>query len=224
MSGMRIGIVGGTGALGSGLALRCAAAGHHVVIGTRDPGRAADTVASLLAQLGSHAGAIEAAENATAAASVDIVIVAVRFGNQRETLAAIRDAVQGKIVVDTSVPLVPPKVMRVQLPEAGSAAQIAQDVLGEGVRVVSAFQNVAAHHLAAMGEVPCDVLVSGDDREARTVVVELARSIGINALHAGALCNAAAAEALTSILIFLNKENKTHSGIRITGLDRPEGH
>ena len=219
---MRVGIIGGTGALGSGLALRCAAAGHEVVIGTRDPDRGAQVAKTLLAQIGESAS-IRADGNVEAAAFGEIVIVAVRFGNQRETLDAIRDAVQGKVVVDTTVPLVPPKVMRVQLPPEGSAAQIAQSVLGEGVRVVSAFQSVAAHHLAAMGEVPCDVLVSGDDRDARAAVIDLAESIGLNALHAGPLCNAAAAEALTSVLIFLNKEYGTHSGIRITGIGGPEG-
>ncbi len=222
---MRIGIIGGTGALGSGLALRCAAAGHDVAIGSRDPARGGETADALGAQLAQRGGAaaIGTMSNADAAAFGEIVLVAVRFANQRETLAAIRDAVQGKIVVDTTVPLVPPKVMRVQLPAEGSAAQIAQDILGDGVRVVSAFQSVAAHHLAAMGEVPCDVLVSGDDRDARAAVVDLARSIGLTALHAGPLCNAAAAEALTSVLIFLNKEYGTHSGIRITGIDRSDG-
>ena len=220
---MRIGIIGGTGALGSGLALRCAAAGHDVAIGTRDPERGTEVANALRARLASQDGgsAIRAMGNADAALHGDLVIIAVQFSHQRETLATIRDAVQSKIVVDTTVPLVPPKVMRVQLPVEGSAAQIAQAVLGEGVRVVSAFQSVAAHHLAAMGEVPCDVLVSGDDRDARAAVVDLARSIGVTALHAGPLCNAAAAEALTSVLIFLNKEYGTHSGIRITGISRP---
>ncbi len=217
---MRIGIIGGTGALGSGLAMRCAAAGHEVVIGTRDPQRGAEVVADLLGRLDgrSERASMRAAGNAEAAAFGGIVLVAVRFGNQRETLEAIRDAAQGKIVVDTTVPLVPPKVMRVQLPAEGSAAQIAQGLLGEGVRVVSAFQSVAAHHLAAMSDVPCDVLVTGDDRDAREQVIGLAKSMGLNALHAGPLCNAAAAEALTSVLIFLNKEYQTHSGIRITGV------
>ncbi len=217
---MRVAIIGGTGALGSGLALRCAAAGHEVLIGTRDPDRGAQVAAGLRVQLSDRdaSAAISAAGNVEAAAFGELVIIAVRFGNQRETLGAIIDAVQGKIVVDTTVPLVPPKVMRVQLPAEGSAAQIAQAILGDGVRVVSAFQSVAAHHLTAMGEVPCDVLVSGDDRDARAQVIALARSIGIKALHAGPLCNAAAAEALTSVLIFMNKEYGAHSGIRITGL------
>ena len=216
---MRIGIIGGTGALGSGLALRCAGAGHEVMIGTRDTERGRAVATELMARLGTGVGgAVRAANNSEAAAFGDIVIVAVRFNNQRETLDAIRHAVQDKIVVDTTVPLMPPKVMRVQLPPEGSAAQIAQALLGNDVRVVSAFQSVAAHHLSAMSEVPCDVLVTGDDREARTSVIELARSIGLNALHAGPLCNAAAAEALTSVLIFFNKEYGTHSGIRITGI------
>lgn len=221
---MRIGIIGGTGALGSGLALRCAAAGHEVVIGTRDPTRGGEAATALITRLGEVGGqtGLTASSNGEAARWGEIVIIALRFANQRETLDAIRDEVQGKIVVDTTVPLVPPKVMRVQLPAKGSAAQIAQELLGEGVRVVSAFQSVAAHHLAAMGDVPCDVLVSGNDRAARTTVIELARSMGINALHAGPLCNAAAAEALTSVLIFLNKEYNTHSGIRITGLSVAE--
>ena len=219
---MRIGIIGGTGALGSGLALRCAAAGHNVAIGTRDPVRGGEVANALSVQLASRdTGSIRAMGNADAAAFGEIVVVAVRFGHQRETLAVIQDAVQGKIVVDTTVPLVPPKVMRVQLPAEGSAAQIAQAALGGGVRVISAFQSVAAHHLAAMGDVPCDVLVSGDDRDARAAIVDLCRSIGLTALHAGPLCNAAAAEALTSVLIFLNKEYGTHSGIRITGIGRP---
>lgn len=222
---MRIGIIGGTGALGSGLALRCAAAGHEVVIGTRDPERGAGTVADLKEKLGERgAGAsLRAATNAEAAASAEVVIVAVRFGDQPETLRAIRGTVQGKIVVDTTVPLVPPRVMRVQLPPQGSAAQIAQELLSEGVRVVSAFQSVAAHHLAAMEDVPCDVLVTGDDRDARAQVIALAASIGLNALHAGPLCNAAAAEALTSVLIFMNKEYQAYSGIRITGVGGAQG-
>jgi len=221
---MRIGIIGGTGALGSGLAMRCAAAGHEVVIGTRDPQRGAEVVSDLLGRLDGRSApaSMRAADNAEAAAFGDIVLVAVRFGNQRETLEAIRESAQGKIVVDTTVPLVPPKVMRVQLPAEGSAAQITQALLGEGVRVVSAFQSVAAHHLSAMGEVPCDVLVTGDDRDAREQVIGLARTMGLNALHAGPLCNAAAAEALTSVLIFLNKEYQTHSGIRITGVGGSE--
>ena len=135
------------------------------------------------------------------------------YGPRRHQLVA-----EGKIVIDTTVPLMPPKVARVQLPPEGSAAQRAQNLLGEDVRLVSAFHNVAAHKLATDQIVDCDVLVFGDDKPARAVAVELADCAGLRGLHAGVLANAAAAEALTSILIFINKNYKVDgAGIRITG-------
>ena len=118
-----------------------------------------------------------------------------------------------------TVPLVPPKVARVQLPAEGSAGQIAQDILGEGVRVVSALQNVAAAHLNSDAAIHCDVLVTGNEKSARQVVIDLLSAMGLTAYHAGLINNAAAAEALTSVLINLNKQFKTHAGIKITGLD-----
>ena len=134
------------------------------------------------------------------------------------TLEDIRAAVAGKVVVDATVPLVPPKVARVQLPEAGSAAQAAQALLGEAVTVVSAFHNVAAHKLATDAEIDCDVLVFGDRKEARARVVALAGDLGLRGLHGGALANSAAAEALTSVLIFVNRNYKVDgAGVRITG-------
>ncbi len=121
-------------------------------------------------------------------------------------------------MVDVTVPLVPPRVARVQLPPEGAAAVVAQAALGPGVKIVSAFQNVAAHLLEGEGDIPCDVLVCGDDKEARGEVVALARAAGLRAFHAGSLANSAAAEALTSVLIFLNGRYHTTSGIRLTGL------
>jgi NADPH-dependent F420 reductase len=133
-------------------------------------------------------------------------------------LTEIREHVRGKIVVDTTVPLVPPKVSRAQLPAEGSAAQIAQQVLGEEVNVVSAFHNVAAHKLALPGPVDCEVLVFGDDKSARERVIDLARACELHALHGGPLANSAAAEALTSVLIFINRHYGVDgAGIRITG-------
>ena len=126
---------------------------------------------------------------------------------------------QGKILVDVTVPLVPPKVARVQLPEEGSAGQIAQNLLGESVRVVSAFQNVAAHHLQEGHGIECDVLVTGDDKDAREQVIELVAAAGMRGFHAGPIANAAAAEALTSVLITINRQYKCHAGISITGPD-----
>ena len=206
-----VAVIGGTGNLGAALAKRLAAAGRRVLIGSRDAERARAAAAQLGASLG-------AGTNAEVAAAADVVIVAVPFASQRTTLQDIAPHVAGKIVVDTTVPLVPPKVMRVQLPPEGSAALIAQQVLGPSVRVVSAFHNVAAHKLATDEKVECDVLVFGDDRKARDVVVALADACGLRGVHAGALANSVAAESLTSIIIFINKTYAVDgAGVRITG-------
>jgi NADPH-dependent F420 reductase len=217
-----IGIVGGTGDLGRGLALRLAKAGHPLIIGSRNAEQAvasAEAVAAVLAERGIAHPAISGADNAATAQQGDIVFVTVPFGAHQPTLESIRDAVQGKVVVDVTVPLVPPKVARVQLPTEGSAGQIAQTLLGEAVHVVSAFQNVAAAHLQADMEIPCDVLVTGNDKPARQTVIDLIESMGMRGFHAGLINNAAAAEALTSILININNQYKTHAGLRLTGID-----
>ena len=217
-----IGIVGGTGDLGRGLALRLAKAGHPLIIGSRNAEQAvasAEAVAAVLAERGIAHPAISGADNAATAQQGDIVFVTVPFGAHQPTLESIRDAVQGKVVVDVTVPLVPPKVARVQLPAEGSAGQIAQTLLGEAVHVVSAFQNVAAAHLQADMEIPCDVLVTGNEKPARQIVIDLIESMGMRGFHAGLINNAAAAEALTSILININKQYKTHAGLRLTGID-----
>ena len=212
-------ILGGTGAEGSGLARRWAHAGYRVIIGSR----AADRAHAAAAEL-DHPS-VTGMDNLSAAGDADIVVLTVPFAAQRDTLAEVRDAVQGKILIDVTVPLMPPRVSRVQLPAEGSAAQIAQAVLGDGVRVVSAFQSVSAHHLADPGHaIDCDVLVCGDDAEAREQVVGLAAAAGMRGIHAGPLANAAVAEALTSVLIAINRRYKVPgAGIRITGLPEDEG-
>lgn len=215
-----IAVIGGTGALGGGLAWRWARAGYRVFIGSRDPAKAVATAAGLAAQL--HESNVSGHANPEAAAAADLVVLAVPFAHQRPILEEIRPAVKGKILVDTTVPLVPPKVMRVQLPKEGCAALITQGIVGADTVVVSAFQNVAADVLAADGEPECDVLVAGDKADAREVVIGLARKAGFRAWHAGPLANAAAMEALTSVLIFLNKHYRAeHAGIRLTGVGRP---
>jgi len=207
----KIAIVGGTGNLGSALAWRLARAGRDVVIGSRT----AEGAAAKAAELG-HG--LKGMANAQAAAAADLVIVTVPFAAQAATLEEIRPHVTGKIVVDTTVPLVPPKVMRVQLPPEGSAAAKAATILGDDVRLVSGFHNVAAHKLAQDADVACDILVFGNERAARAEVVALADAIGLRGIHAGALVNAAAAEAMTSLLIFINKNYQVDgAGIRITG-------
>ena len=207
----RIAVIGGTGKLGSAIARRLAKAGRSVVIGSRS----AESAQARASELGFG---LTGMSNADAAAAGDVVIVTVPFDAQDATLADIRPHVAGKLVVDTTVPLVPPKVMRVQLPPEGSAAQRTQQALGEGVRIAAGFHSVAAHKLITDDEVECDVLVFGDDKADRQIVVELAEAMGLRALHGGALANSASAEALTSVLIFLNKTYRVDgAGIRITG-------
>ncbi len=211
-----VAVVGGTGALGTGLVKRLAGAGYTVKLGSRQQESAEAALAELLTQ--GPDWKISAHDNAAAAAAADVVFVTVPFSAQTATLESIKAAVNGKVVVDATVPLVPPKVARVQLPEAGSAGQIAQDLLGEEVHVVSALQNVAAAHLNSGEPINCDVLVSGNIKTARQTVIDMLADIGITGYHAGLINNAAAAEALTSILININKQYSTHAGIKITGI------
>lgn len=206
-----IAVIGGTGALGKGIARRLVKAGHRVTIGSRSADKARSTSEEL--------GAADYAENADAAANKDVVIVAVPHGSQGDTLRQIAGAIGTAVVVDTTVPLVPPKVMRVQLPAEGSAAMQAREHLGPDARLVTAFHNVSAHHLDSDHAIECDVLVFSDDVEARQVVVDLCPGMGLRGLSGGALANSAAAEALTSILIYMNKTYKADgAGIRFTNL------
>jgi len=207
----KIAVIGGTGQLGSALAWRLARAGHDVVIGSRS----AESASAKAQELG-HG--LTGMNNSDAAAAGGIVLVTVPFSAQESTLAEIRPHVAGKIVVETTVPLVPPKVMRVQMPAEGSAAMRARTILGDEVTLVSAFHNVAAHKLAQDIKVDCDVLVFGEEKAARSRVAALADGIGLRGIHAGSLANSAAAEAMTSLLIFINKNYKVDgAGIRITG-------
>jgi NADPH-dependent F420 reductase len=215
----RIGVIGGTGKLGLALAGRLARAGCAVVIGSRDGAKAQAAAAELGEGLN-----VTGADNAAAAQAADLIIVTVPFSAQDGTLAEIAPHAGGKIVVDTTVPLAPPAVSRVSLPPEGSAALRARALLGADVRLVSAFHNVAAHKLAEPGSVDCDVLVFGDDAEARGVVTALAGLAGLRGLHAGMLVNSAAAEALTSVLIFMNRHYRSDgAGVRITAVDTGPG-
>lgn len=211
-----IAILGGTGDLGTGLAIRWSKAGHTIVIGSRTQEKADAAVAALKAI--SPETPAQAMVNPDAAAAGDIVVLTVPFEHQLSTLDSVREALTGKIVIDVSVPLVPPKVGTVQLPPEGSAGKRAQDFLGDDVAVVSAFQNVAAHLLQEDVKIECDVLVAGNKKAARDTVIELIEQAGMTGWHAGPIENAAAAEALTSILIQINRRHDiSHSGIRIVG-------
>jgi len=216
-------IIGATGDLGSGIAFKLARAGYSVVIGSRSAEKAEKAAAVLTDRAGLHVGGME---NGAAAAAGDIVILTVPFASHQAMLEAVREGSQGKIFVDATVPLVPPRVARVQLPEGGSVARQTQEFLGDSVRVVSAFQNIAAAHLQADEQhvADCDVLVSGNDPEAREAVVQLATAMGLRAWHAGSIDNSVVAEALTSVLIFLNKRYKIDgAGIQITGVPGSAG-
>ncbi len=216
-----IAVLGGSGKEGSGLAFRWAHAGYPVIIGSRSADKAAQAAREINQALGREA--VHGADNPAAAAAASIVVLTVPYSAQRPTVDEVRSALSGKILVDVTVPLMPPKVNRVQLPEAGSAVEAVQKLLGADVKVVSAFQNISAHHLKDLDHViECDVLVCSDDREAAETVIRLATDIGLGAWNAGVLANSAAAEALTSVLIAMNQRYKVPAaGIRITGIAKP---
>ena len=216
---MKIAIIGGTGALGAGLALRWAKAGHQIILGSRDGERAQVTAQEMSGKISGVSTTLTGMENGAAAAAGELVVITVPYANHGDTLETIRPHLNGKILVDVTVPLMPPKVRTVQLPEGGSVAKAVQNTLGNEVRVVSAFQNVAAAHLSDLDhEIDCDVLVCGNDPAARGTVITLAQDAGMNAWHAGRIDNSAVAEALTSVLIFMNGSYKIDgAGIRITG-------
>ena len=218
-----IAIIGGTGRIGPGLALHWATAGYKVIIGSREARRAEAQAAEIAGEI-SKGRAPTGMTNRAAAAAADIVVITVPFAAHDETLNAIRDQVAGKIVVDVTVPLAPPDVRKVQLPPDGAAAVAASRLLGADVRVVAAFQNIAAAHLRDRDHViDCDVLVCGDDAEAREAVIALAEAAGLRGWHAGPLANAAAADALTSVLMSINRTYRIEgAGIRITGTPRRE--
>jgi NADPH-dependent F420 reductase len=214
-----IAIIGGTGPLGSGLARRLYVAGYAVVIGSRTAAKAEAAVAALAAD--NSPGRLTGADNVAAAKQSEVVFITVPWASQAAILEDIKPYLAGKLVVDTTVPLVPPKVARVQLPSEHSAALAAKQRLGSEARVVSAFHNVAAQKLAGSDTIDCDVLVFGDDPKDREIVVGLAKAMGLDAVHAGPLANSVAAEALTSVLIGINRSYKVDgAGVRITGIRR----
>ena len=213
----KITIVGGSGALGAGLAKRWARKGHQIIIGSRDEKRASEAATRLNNEAGTKS--INGLENKEASENGEIVVLTVPFSNHMSTLSLIAPVLDNKILIDVTVPLVPPKVRTVHIPEGGSCAKAAQEFLGKSVRVVSAFQSVAATHLDDLEhEIDCDVLVCGNDPEAREVVVGLASDADMKAWHAGVIANSIVAEAMTSSLIFMNNRYKIDgAGLRITG-------
>jgi len=215
-----IGIIGGTGKEGKGLAYRWAKAGHTIIIGSRQLEKALAAASDVNQMLGASA-TVTGIENEKAATQADIVVLTVPFGVHVDMCTLLKPFVQGKIFVDVTVPLVPPRVTRVQMPPEGSAAQQAQAILGESVQVVTAFQNISYEHLLNDEEVSCDVLVCGA-KDAREVVIGLVQDAGLVGWSGGPIENSVVAEGLTSVLIGLNKQfGIQDAGIRITGIPRP---
>jgi NADPH-dependent F420 reductase len=216
---MRIAIVGGTGKQGAGLALRWARAGHSIAMGSRDAAKARARVAELA---GSWPGGapLEGGDNAWAAREAEAIVLTVPYEAHAATLHAIAEAARGKVVLDMTVPLKPPKVSRVHLPPGQAAALEAQSALGADTPVVAALHHVSATHLADVDHpIDCDVLVVADDPRAKSLGLQLVRDLGMRALDAGALVNAIALESLTPVLIHMNKTYKSPgAGIRITNL------
>ena len=214
---MKIAILGGTGEQGPGLALRWALAGDDVIIGSRQKEKGERVAAELNAELGRDL--LRGTDNVEAAAAADVVFITVPYSAHVKTLETVREQVQGKIFVDVSVPLDPDNARRVVMPEAGSATEEAKQILGDGVQVVCALQNISAHLLRDVkAAIDCDVLLCGD-KNARPVVAGLVRKLGINPIDVGPLAAASLIEPITALLIRLNIKNKVHSaGIRITGL------
>lgn len=215
-----IGIIGGTGKEGQGLAYRWLRAGYSVLIGSRQVERAQAAAAELRALAGEEAD-VRGVANPDAARQADLVILTVPYSAHRVTLEGLKECLAGKILVDVTVPLVPPKVTRIQMPPAGSAAQEALEIVGEGVQVVSAFQNISYEKLLHNEEIECDVLVCGTSKAARAAVLELVRAAGMTGFDAGPIENSVVVEGLTSILIGINKQFGVQSaGIKIIGLPK----
>ncbi|MCB9586626.1 MAG: NADPH-dependent F420 reductase [Polyangiaceae bacterium] len=211
---MKIGIVGGTGKEGRGIALRWAKAGHEVAIGSRDAARAAEKAA----ELSTAEATLSGSDNATVCSEAEVVLLSIPFSGHKETLEALKASLAGKIVIDITVPLKPPKVREVNLPETTSAAQQAQQILADS-RVVATLHHVSSVHLSEPDHaIECDVLAVSDHPEALQTVLGLLKDLGVKGIDAGPLKNAVALESLTPVLLHINKVYKGHAGIRVTGL------
>ena len=217
-----VSIIGASGALGQGLALRWAQAGVPLVLGSREAQRAAEAAAAVVAAV--PGAAVEGVDNVAAAAVSPVVVLSVPFSAQAKTIKQIAESLTpGQLVIDATVPLAaqvggkPTQILGVW---QGSAAQQAASLLPEGVAIVSALHTVSAASLAepdhAFDE---DVLVCGDEKEQKAIASELIETIdGLRAVDAGRLENSRITESLTALMIGINIRNKAHAGIRITGL------
>jgi NADPH-dependent F420 reductase len=217
---LTIGVIGGTGKEGKGLAYRWAKAGYRVLIGSRFEEKAV-TAASEIMQLLEGSSSVVGTTNLEATQQSDIVVLTVPYAAHRTTLESVKDALKGKLLIDVTVPLVPPKVTKVQMPAAGSAAQEAKEIVGDDVEVVASFQNISHELLLGEEDVECDVLVTGTSKAARHEALKLVEATGLRGWDAGPIENSVVVEGLGSILININKQyGSTHAGIKITGANQ----
>ena len=217
----RIAIIGGTGKEGKGIAYRWAKAGHEVTIGSRAIEKAQIAADEINELLPSTAPQVVGMVNVQAADWGDVVAITVPYQAHAEMLNQLKEVITGKLVIDVTVPLVPPKVHIAQMPPAGSAGNEARSILGEETPVAIAFQNISYERLMEEGDIDCDVLVCGSSKQAREQVLGLVKDAGLTGWDAGPLANAMVIEGLTSVLIHINKTyGSKEAGIKITGVQR----
>lgn len=215
---LTIGVLGGTGKEGKGLAYRWAKAGYRVLIGSRTPEKAIAAASEIIGLLDGASSTV-GMTNLEAAQQADIVVLTVPYAAHRDTLKSVKSALKGKILIDVTAPLVPSKVTKVQMPAAGSAAQEAKQVLGEDAEIAAAFQTISHELLLGDDHIECDVLVTGTSKEARAEALKLVAAAGLTGWDAGPIENSVVSEGLASVLIHINKQyGSTHAGIRITGV------
>ncbi|MFH2038739.1 MAG: NADPH-dependent F420 reductase [Chloroflexota bacterium] len=216
-----IALIGGTGKEGKGLAYRLAKAGYPIIIGSRDLSKASETATYLESMLPKNSR-ISGSTNEEAVKKCQIAVLTIPYSAHQITIENLSSFLRDKLVVDVTVPLSPPKITRVQMPAAGSAAQETVLILGENALVAAAFQNISYENLMNDSEKSsCDVLVTGTNKESRSLTLELVKDTGFIGWDAGPIENSVVLEGLTSVLIGINRQYKTtHAGIRITGVDR----
>lgn len=215
-----IAVLGGTGKEGKGLAFRWAQAGYPVIIGSRSSEKAVQAASEIIRRLDVTASVV-GLPNLDAARRADIVVLTVPYEAHAATLEAVKDVLAGKILIDVAVPLIPPKRSKVQMPPAGSAAQEARAILGEGAEVAAAFHTIPHEILLTHQPVDCDVLVTGTSKQTRNEALKLVAAAGLVGWDAGPIENSVVVEGMVSVLININKlYGSTHAGIRITGVKK----
>ena len=216
---MKIAIIGGTGPEGTGLGFRWADSGHEVIIGSRKAEKGESVAAELLEARPDLA--ISGTDNVTAVSQCEVAVLSVPYSAQQATLESVKEELAGKLLISVVAPTGEKKTRALRLDSGLSAAEEAQQQLGESTRVVAAFQNIGAHNLMHLDyEMDCDVLICGEKAVDKGVAMQLAEDAGLRGVNAGGLVNAGVVEGLTSLLIFINIKYKVKdAGIRITGLD-----